>query len=704
MQDPAEAEQEHQQMVGELRGVMDQFSAYCLTVLNSSDSNNSQIKGLNLTAATHLNDIGTVRCLLENYDRSYEEYGPIAAMQAAGSGYIEIVQLLFERASHWFDSKKSKTGFLPYPFHLAAINNQREIVAYLLPQTPAEIINASGKEMPIGSFPPLLVGLVKCNCLDVLRLILERKPDLEIRSSEGHTPLSQACSNCNYEIAEILIAAGAKVDVSATISKGQDPKKSAIAKTSANPLANLLDVIKGEQGISTTPLEYAAANGHVRLVYLLLKSGAKVNVAPSMLGTALMLASRASPLNPSLKHFRRDFPNVVRLLLMHGAMVDQRHPFSNETALLSACMYNQNEIVRQLLLAGADVYIESNMGEKITAYLDKMSIEWRQKTSPSQKTAAILLRAQKQRHEQQVEEEKKLRNELINALSSGKYNSDVDKKGSDPKLESVPQNESGKSVATTKKKKKKKKNKKNRANTEKDNNAVSQPAQSVLKASDPVSDSTIVPLAPEAPLNITEHSSAITFSSNSALITNDLESTAAIKSTADEQHDSRPDSNVKNSIGDSSVAITKQAIKAPQPVVAIAIPKAIFDNNIPTGDKLRTFPLRLAGVSHVFYFVALVPDELNKQFDRSRLPQLKKMWAAILTERLLPAKSKDTAGVKCLAAIEMSKLKGTFFKKATHKVKHPRENTRVYLQSTLPKNGAVNEIHLELIGPDFRAH
>lgn len=91
-------------------------------------------------------------------------------------------------------------------------------------------------------------------------------------------------------------------------------------------------------------------------------------------------------------------------------------------------------------------------------------------------------------------------------------------------------------------------------------------------------------------------------------------------------------------------------------------------------------------------------------FSSDHSSELKKVWAAIQTERLLPATSKNKAGVKNLALQEMKQLSVGFFKCATHKIKPNCEDIRVYLAAKYAKEGDANEIHLEVIGPDFNAH
>jgi ankyrin repeat protein len=131
-----------------------------------------------------------------------------------------------------------------------------------------------------------------------------------------------------------------------------------------------------------TLLTMAVGNGHVCLVRLLLERRAEINQANEDGSTALDLAVftgdeemvsilLSSGADPSRKGYRgrttlmsasMDGPvAVVRLLLrsMGGRGLDERDADGN-TALWSACAYGHADVVRVLLLEGADHTIADN--------------------------------------------------------------------------------------------------------------------------------------------------------------------------------------------------------------------------------------------------------------------------------------------------------------------------------------------------------
>ena len=256
---------------------------------------------------------------------------------------------------------------------------------------------------------------------------------------------------CQYDIVEALIKAGADVNVSANINKDQD----SIAQP--NAIDKIISALHGNKGINITPLQFAAGNGHAQLVYLLLKSGARVNVPSSLLGSALFLAAGAKYLDPDLKHFRRDYPNVVRLLLMYKAEVDERHSDSGETALFTACLSSQVDIANQLLLAGANPSAGSKFRKtQASSLLESMGIKLQTPSSSNTKIAAIQSRAYKTLQIQAQGQEDQIRKELEASLSSGKYRSTLAIEPAPLKVEPAPAAKAEESKASKKKKKKKK--------------------------------------------------------------------------------------------------------------------------------------------------------------------------------------------------------------------------------------------------------
>jgi ankyrin repeat protein len=106
-----------------------------------------------------------------------------------------------------------------------------------------------------------------------------------------------------------------------------------------------------EGSTSATPLQWAAAGGHVAAMAVLLKAGAYVDGASSGGWTALMLAA--------------DYGHTAAIdaLVAAGADVNRANNIGN-TALHQASAYGQLDAARVLLEAGAKTDVRNKKGER----------------------------------------------------------------------------------------------------------------------------------------------------------------------------------------------------------------------------------------------------------------------------------------------------------------------------------------------------
>lgn len=98
---------------------------------------------------------------------------------------------------------------------LAIKNNKLESIEALL-NGGAQIEKSDSAVLGVSSTPLILA--VNLSKLEVVKLLLKYKPDVNILDSLGYTPLQNLCSKPKYnkvdlEIARLLIGHGAKIDV-----------------------------------------------------------------------------------------------------------------------------------------------------------------------------------------------------------------------------------------------------------------------------------------------------------------------------------------------------------------------------------------------------------------------------------------------------------------------------------------------------------
>jgi len=145
----------------------------------------------------------------------------------------------------------------------------------------------------------------------IVKLLLKKGADVNIRNDGGETPLHYATGCGQVEVMKVLLENGAKVS---------------------------------EKGTACgTPLQWAAENGRIREAKLLLDSGADIDQKGANGYTALSTAVAAEPKQIEM----------VKFLLSNGADVNSLDVYHN-TPLNIVYKHNDAEIGRLLLQHGAD--------------------------------------------------------------------------------------------------------------------------------------------------------------------------------------------------------------------------------------------------------------------------------------------------------------------------------------------------------------
>lgn len=169
---------------------------------------------------------------------------------------------------------------------------------------------------------PLIVAVMD-NSADTVRAIIKKGIDPNTRNKKGIPALALAVSYKEDEIATVLLAAG------------------------ANPNEMVTDE---DNNIRMSPiLNFAAANGSIRIVEKLIASGAKKE------------ASDASGLTPLMSASYMGNTDIVELLTKAGSPLEQRDK-SGYTALIFASNAGHVKCVETLLRSGADVNAKDNDG------------------------------------------------------------------------------------------------------------------------------------------------------------------------------------------------------------------------------------------------------------------------------------------------------------------------------------------------------
>ncbi|KAH8826768.1 ankyrin repeat-containing domain protein [Flagelloscypha sp. PMI_526] len=255
---------------------------------------------------------------------------------AAWHGHFDICKLLLSHNApleHKFDGDVS-------PLIAACYRGHLNIVKLLLRR---------GADVTEGSvaYGNCLSASCQSGSPDVVKQFL-RKDRLVVHSlnavwRDNGGPLHLACKNGNLEIAELLVAAGARIDLPAEPDK-ETPLCFACVKrlTNLNLISFLLDhqaSIDGADSESSSPLGYACRAGNLSLAKLLLKRGANVNDHSHSRELPLYIACQERNLG------------LVELLLEYKA--DPNTKCKDRTPIEIAYELGHRDIIASLLQHGA---------------------------------------------------------------------------------------------------------------------------------------------------------------------------------------------------------------------------------------------------------------------------------------------------------------------------------------------------------------
>jgi uncharacterized protein len=252
--------------------------------------------------------------------------GETPLMAAARSGHVDAATRLLDAGAD-VNAKESFGGQTALMWAAA----QRQAAMVRLLASRGADVNARGivrqwerkviteprpKDMNKGGFTPLLYA-AREGCVECARHLVEAGADKDLEDPDRVTPLNMALLNLHFEVAALLIKAGADVDKWDLY--GRSPVYMA-ADVSTLP-------VKGNGAMAVVPSEDPLAA--LDVAKLLLESGANPNIqlkrrppyrdVPQDRGGDTILAQGATPL---LRAARAGDAPFVELLLKHKALVD----------------------------------------------------------------------------------------------------------------------------------------------------------------------------------------------------------------------------------------------------------------------------------------------------------------------------------------------------------------------------------------------
>jgi len=277
-----------------------------------------------------------------------------------------------------------------------------------------------------------LTKAVKANDVQAVRALVKSGADVNAKSGDGSTPLLWAVTNGSVEIARLLLANKAAVDaandfgitallqasrvgdsamVDLLLRSGASPSKAhpegetplmAASRSGSVPAVRLLltrgvDVNHAESFQQTTALMWAAAEGHIDVVDVLLEAGAD----PNRQGHITTLTDRNNADHPTggftalMFAARRGNDALVRRLVAKGANVNLKNGDDASAAMVA--MYNDRfDVAGTLIELGSDpndgsLYVTAEMRDATT---DQFAFDGsrRRPDYPNKLTALDLMR------------------------------------------------------------------------------------------------------------------------------------------------------------------------------------------------------------------------------------------------------------------------------------------------------------------------
>ncbi|XP_044762829.1 uncharacterized protein LOC123319871 [Coccinella septempunctata] len=275
-------------------------------------------------------------------DFTKKDYTRFTALQyAALSGKPSAVQFFFNK-DLFYKLDEAFGGFTT--LHIAADDGLVKIVNYLLSKN----VKVDART-DVGATPLHLAALN--GHLDTVKALIRAGADVNSSNMNGNCALHWACETGREEIVKVLIKNGA--DVNVTDHENNFAPINYLAKDGFTDILKIFLENGADVNVTTkdglTPLLYAVEGRHLEIVDLLMQQdGIEVNRSNILRMTPLHGAS----MNGDVE--------IVRLLIMKGADLDCRN-LEGMTPLHFACKHGHEAVVDLLIEHGVSIHAETSI-------------------------------------------------------------------------------------------------------------------------------------------------------------------------------------------------------------------------------------------------------------------------------------------------------------------------------------------------------
>ena len=271
----------------------------------------------------------------------YDKHQQTALHLAVSHGYDDIVRALI-RAPDVNLNVRTKDGNTP--LYLAVING---MVA------SARLLIDAGADINIpDKYQQTALHLAASNGHSSIVGDLIKAPDvnLNVRNEDGNTPLDVAVMSGREQSAQLLIDAGADINIS------DNKQRTALHMAACNGYNDIVDALIKRPDVSLnvrnengdTPLNVAADNGRAASARLLIDAGADINISDNNQWTALHTAAYFG------------YNDIVDALIKRPDVNLNVRNEDGDTPLHSAAWSGREQSARLLIDAGADINISDN--------------------------------------------------------------------------------------------------------------------------------------------------------------------------------------------------------------------------------------------------------------------------------------------------------------------------------------------------------
>lgn len=265
---------------------------------------------------------------------------------AAWGGNVQVAELLITKGA----SIDTTSSFGTTMLHAAVTSRNIDMVKLFLDKgANVNAINSQGRS-------PLSSATMWIFSLEIFRSLIERGANIKIRDADGKTFLMEVCSSIGStdsarlvqeKKARLLIEKGIDIDLQSD---------SSLATREVNKQLEGFGVVRGMATSGQTALMFAARGDDPEMVKLLLAHGANVDLSDEKGQTALLHACRAEKLdNAKLLLNSKADPNSVDA--------------TGVTALMIATQADNLELVEAFLAKKADTKFRDDDGKTAADYL-----------------------------------------------------------------------------------------------------------------------------------------------------------------------------------------------------------------------------------------------------------------------------------------------------------------------------------------------